>query len=113
MNDEKTSFGTWNRIGILVVLFCLSCAAFVRAQQSWHLSGDWSDVSNPNGHWSYNESPGVPIVNQQSDWDLLDMFFTSADQPAWAAAAFPNPGHVPTWFKVVSETVPEIEVTPL
>ena len=109
MKEKKTSFGTWNRFGIIVVLFCLSFAPFVRAQQSWHLSGDWSDASNPNGPWSYNKMPGVPIVGHQSDWDSLDVVFTTA-QPAWAEAQLPATGHVPAWFKVVSGTDPEIDL---
>jgi len=71
----------------------------------YDLANDWSDMTNPNGVWSYNQSPGIPITSHQSDWDPPRDVFTDS-QPAWANASYPSLGHVPMWAKVVSESQP-------
>jgi hypothetical protein len=46
------------------------------------LSGDWSNTTNPNGPWSYNQgSTPLPLV---SDWTAAGTAFVGCNQPAWA-----------------------------
>jgi sugar lactone lactonase YvrE len=76
---------------------------------TYDLAGDWSDTSNPNGVWSYNSAPGVPINVHWDDYDpTADSLFIHP-QPAWAYAYNPDSSgqsrHVPFWAKIVSETV--------
>jgi hypothetical protein len=68
------------------------------------LAAGWSDVINPNGVWSYNGAPGRAITNRVADWDTSNNLFGSP-QPAWAAAQYPAAGHVPMWFKRVSDSI--------
>ena len=71
----------------------------------WDLSTDWSDTFNPNGPWSYNEGPHIPITVHWDDWDTLNSFFAD-DQPAWSRAQYPYHEHIPCWFKVGSNPGP-------
>ncbi len=86
--------------GFLCLLVVLPLAA---AAQTFDLAADWSDTANPNGVWSYNGTPGTPLAPHQPDWDSIDSFWSSP-QPAWAAAAYPNAGHIPMWAKGASAT---------
>ncbi len=70
----------------------------------FNLAGDWSDTSNPNGVWSYNDSSGSPITIHLDDWDPISGCCFSNPQPAWAESPWPNSKHVPMWAKVVSPT---------
>jgi hypothetical protein len=63
---------------------------------TYSLANDWSDTSNPNGVWSYNEAPGVPIPVHQSHY-----FPGTVAQPAWANEPLPQVGHIPVWLKAV------------
>jgi hypothetical protein len=77
---------------ILTMAVC-SFAAKTQAGTIYSLAGDWSDVSNPNGVWSYNEgSNPLPAV---AEW--LPAFLPGG-QPAWANSAS-GFGHVPVWFR--------------
>jgi len=71
------------------------------AAVSYDLSGDWSDLQNSHGPWSYEVAPGVPLTNHLADWNPSHTTFTSS-QPAWAAAPYPQNGHIATFFKTVS-----------
>lgn len=68
----------------------------------YDLAGDWSHTSNPNGVWSYNKSPGVPLTDFVADYDANHLDWFASPQPAWAAVEPQLPGHVPLWMKVVS-----------
>jgi Putative binding domain, N-terminal len=70
---------------------------------TYDLAAGWSDVINPNGVWSYNRAPAVAITNRVADWDTSNNLFGSP-QAAWAAAPYPAAGHVPMWFKRVSDS---------
>ena len=57
------------------------------------LTADWSDSTNPNGVWSYNEGPNVlPHVD---DW-AKDFGAFSSPQPAWARSETGNTV-LPAW----------------
>jgi hypothetical protein len=66
---------------------------------TYSLANDWSDTSNPNGVWSYNQAPGVPISVHQSD------YFPGATipQPAWAYEQIQFVGHIPVWMKATND----------
>jgi formylglycine-generating enzyme required for sulfatase activity len=70
------------------------------AEGSWDLAADWSDSVNPNGVWSYNATPGVPIANHTADFDVFDDW--DLPQPAWQNVPTPGNGHTPVWLKIVS-----------
>lgn len=70
----------------------LATAAATRAQTasttsfSFSLSGDWSNTTNPNGPWSYNQGgTPLPLV---SDWTAANSAFVGCNQPAWAPSNF-------------------------
>lgn len=52
------------------------------ASTTFSLSANWSNTSNPNGPWSYNQgSTALPLV---SDWTAAGTAFVGCNQPAWA-----------------------------
>jgi len=65
----------------------------VAAPIVFDLQADWSDVSNPNGAWSYNDGGGA-IINHVADY-LPGAFLNT--QPAWVLAAS-GAGHIPSWI---------------
>lgn len=67
--------------------------AAIAAVLVYDLQTDWSDISNPNGVWSYNDGGGA-IVNHVANY--LPGSFTNI-QPAWVNAAS-GVGHIPSWF---------------
>jgi hypothetical protein len=70
---------------------------------TYDLAADWSDTNNPNGPWSYRQSPTTVLTSHFSDYDPTRTIWTSA-QPAWANSTFPNIGHVPLFMKAVATT---------
>src|SRR6266478_1004430 len=49
---------------------------------AFSLSGDWSNTTNPNGPWSYNQgSTPLPLVPV---WTAGNSAFAGCNQPAWA-----------------------------
>lgn len=72
-----------------------------KARDSWSLTHDWSDSSNPNGPWSYESPTGTPIARPLDDWDPADCCF-DAPQPAWATAPWPELNHEQVWFKIAA-----------
>src|SRR5689334_16990275 len=40
-----------------------------RAGIIYDLANDWSDAANPNGSWSYRESPTLVLSNHLADYD--------------------------------------------
>jgi hypothetical protein len=71
-------------------------AAGANAQVVYSLAGDWSDVANPHGVWSYNAAPGVALTNHVPDY--------ITGQPAWAFTKFGVPGHIPFFYKALFNT---------
>jgi uncharacterized repeat protein (TIGR01451 family) len=62
---------------------------------TYDLAADWSNTSNPNGVWSYNEGLN-PLP--------LTPFWYGQNQPGWAYCCnYPGGfGHVPVWLKLQS-----------
>jgi hypothetical protein len=79
-----------------IVAAILGSVETVPAVAVYDLKADWSDASNPNGTWSYNDGVG-PITTHQASWDGLP------GQPAWAADPA-GVGHIPAWFKTIQTT---------
>jgi uncharacterized repeat protein (TIGR01451 family) len=77
----------------------------ILATGTFDLAAEWSDTSNPNGVWSYNGSPGVPIATHWDDWDPSSGCCFVQPQAAWAASQWPDSGHVPMWAKVVADAL--------
>jgi len=76
-----------------------------RAEASvFDLARDWSNAGNPNGVWSYNAAPGVPLTTHFADYDPGRRFFASA-QPAYAFQQFQGRGHIPAFFLGVARPV--------
>jgi sugar lactone lactonase YvrE len=70
-----------------------TCGTSPAQNATYDLKADWSDTSNPNGVWSYNEgSTPLPL---QNPWNPSD----AIPGPGWAHAQWPNFGHVPVWIK--------------
>jgi hypothetical protein len=54
----------------------------VASATTFDLSGDWSNSSNPNVPWTYEQgSTALPAV---SDWTAAGTGLSGCDQPAWA-----------------------------
>lgn len=58
----------------------------------WDATESWSDGSNPNGVWSYNDLAGNPIPTHVESWVGIH----GSGQPAWA----PGNADVPGWAKI-------------
>jgi len=68
---------------------------------NYSLSADWSDATNPNGPWSYNQAASpLPHVNA---WDSI-AFDWAGPQLAWADSDN-GPDRSPAWFKLSAGTV--------
>jgi hypothetical protein len=61
----------------------------------WDLQTDWSDATNPNGVWSYNE--GTNALPHLSWWQRNLGGWTNA-QPGWARSEDSN-NRLPFWFQ--------------
>jgi hypothetical protein len=88
--------------GLVVALILTPCT--IHAANIYDLAADWSDTANPNGPWSYNAAPGLPLTNHIADFDPTRSVFVSA-QPAWAYTTWPNFEHIPHFLKIVSNSV--------
>lgn len=78
---------------LFFVLVVVTSKASTALAITYDLTNDWSNISNPNGVWSLNEGNNpLPFLT-----DYLPAI--AGDQNAWAAAAFPDIGHVPVWAK--------------
>lgn len=66
----------------LVVLWVMSICGAAAASTTFSLSGNWSNTTNPNGPWSYNQGtsplPLVPV------WTGAGSALVGCNQPAWA-----------------------------
>lgn len=69
------------KIAAVALLSLVSILATASAK-TFSLSGDWSNTTNPNGPWSYNQgSSPLPLV---TDWTGAGSAFAGCNQPAWA-----------------------------
>lgn len=60
----------------------------------YDLGSEWSDVANPNGHWTLEKNFNSPFTTTQANF-----FSDGSNQVAWADDSYPNQAHVPVWFK--------------
>lgn len=79
-------------ISLAVLVLLLATGGAMQAQTapttsfSFSLSGDWSNTTNPNGPWSYNQG-GTPLL-LVSDWTAANSAFVVCNQTAWAPSNF-------------------------
>lgn len=92
----------------LLLLFGAASALPARAQGVYDAGAEWSDVSNPTGPWSYEDST-TPIAAHRSDWNN-PFTFPSAPQPVWAYAPTPAFHHVPAWLRVAAPANPNLDL---
>jgi hypothetical protein len=65
-----------------VVLCVLSICGLAAASTTFSLSGDWSNTTNPNGPWSYDQgTKALPLVTA---WTGAGSALVGCNQPAWA-----------------------------
>lgn len=70
--------GTAAIVGILFLSICGAAAA----STTFSLSGNWSNSTNPNGPWSYNQgTKPLPLVTV---WNGAGTALVGCNQPAWA-----------------------------
>ena len=82
----------------IVLLFAAAIGLPKAEAITYDLNADWSDSSNPNGVWSYDE--GTNLLPHQTNWDPGD--FTLA-QPAWARSSLmTDHTFLPAWLKLSS-----------
>jgi hypothetical protein len=69
-------------LATIVALCLLSMVGAAAASTTFSLSGNWSNTSNPNGPWSYDQGtkplPLVPV------WTGAGSALVGCNQPAWA-----------------------------
>jgi hypothetical protein len=61
----------------------------------YDLGGDWSEIRNPSGVWTYRE--GTNPLPHVSSWEGSMSSFASA-QPGWARSES-SPSRIPFWFR--------------
>ena len=81
---------------VILTFACVTNPDALARAATYDLKSDWSDLSNPNGAWSYNNSNG-PIAVHQSSWGNTDPTWVFG-QAAWALTPT-GPGHIVTWMK--------------
>ena len=82
----------------IVALFILLTVQLDAYSQDYSLVDDWSDSSNPNGVWSYNEGD-TPLPYNLANWPLGAFGPT---QTAWTKGNVnPQETYLPGWFKSV------------
>ena len=82
-NERETSRTRLPKLAAAALLWVVSIGWTASASTlTFSLSGDWSNTTNPNGPWSYNQgSTSLPLV---SDWTGAGSVFAGCNQPAWA-----------------------------
>jgi hypothetical protein len=65
-------------VGLFMWCFCGTAAA----STTFSLSGDWSNTTNPNGPWSYNQ--GTHVLPLTAVWNGAGSALVGCNQPAWA-----------------------------
>ena len=85
------------KIVLMVLLGVGFGAAAVANEIVFDLSNGWSDTNNPNGVWSYDAAPGVPLsVHQDNLWNV------TPPQPGWAYEPGGKNGGIPLFEKSVT-----------
>jgi hypothetical protein len=73
--------------GMVAIVSLLAVAQLSRADTLYSLSTDWSNTSNPNGVWSYNQGSS-PLASHQTNWagtggDGWTTSTSGINPPAW------------------------------
>jgi Concanavalin A-like lectin/glucanases superfamily/Fibronectin type III domain len=97
---KNTSSRAANLFIAIVSLFAAAIGLPTAKAITYDLKADWSNSSNPNGVWSYNERTNpLPF---QPNWGNAGEF--TGAQPAWAQSpgTDPNTDHtyIPAWLKL-------------
>jgi hypothetical protein len=80
-NQTRTSVHSL-KLAAFAMLGVMSICTAASAATTFSLSGDWSNTTNPNGPWSYNQgSTPLPLV---SAWTAAGAALVGCNQPAWA-----------------------------
>jgi hypothetical protein len=70
------------RLAALAGFFMVSICGSASAATTFSLSGGWSNTTNPNGPWSYNQGTNaLPLV---AAWTGAGTALVGCNQPAWA-----------------------------
>ena len=91
---RRLRFFATGKSALLIVFFSLTLPCYLSRAVTYDLTADWSDTSNPNGVWSYNEdgNPLPRVISWESD------FSTGWGQDGWAVSAN-GTDRVPFWFR--------------
>ncbi len=81
------------KLNWLLVVIAVMCTNVFAGTTVYDATADWSDTQNPNEVWTYTGNGLSPLTTNQQNWGGFGI------GNAWAASTFPNPGHVPMWFK--------------
>jgi len=67
---------------VVIALAWVVSIAWTASAQTFSLSGDWSNTTNPDGPWSYDQGTvPLPLV---PDWTANGSALVGCNQPAWA-----------------------------
>ncbi len=67
---------------LALVSLCLAAMSQSASATNFSMSGQWSNTTNPNGAWSYNQgTTPLPLVQ---NWDAAGTAFAGCKQHAWA-----------------------------
>jgi hypothetical protein len=91
-----------NRILLVFLIIAVLILPGLATATVYDLKTDWSNTSNPNGSWSYNQ--GVTPL------PLITDFFPPEGQPAWSWVVWPNHGHTPIWLKAVKDDIMGVDL---
>ena len=86
------------KLFISALFVCLSVAMSSKAF-GFSLVDDWSDLTNPNGSWSYNQG-NTPLPFNIVGWPNHGEL--GVDQTAWANGDTTG-GQIPAWLKTVND----------
>lgn len=81
-NQTGTKWVRLLKLAALAVFFVVSICGSASAATTFSLSGGWSNTTNPNGPWSYNQgTDALPLVTA---WTGAGSALVGCNQPAWA-----------------------------
>lgn len=82
---------------IILTLLAFTIGSALAHADVYDITSDWSDSTNPNGVWSYNQ--GTSPLPHVANWTGGVISFP---QPAWAPSN--NPGNfLPVWMKMAAD----------
>jgi hypothetical protein len=107
-NERETSRMRLPKLAAVALIWLVSISRPASAK-TFSLSGDWSNTTNPNGPWSYNQgTTPLPLV---TDWTAAGTAFVGCNQSAWAPSN--NAGDfLPALMKANSCTAKDLGTDP-